>query len=266
MGIFSRNVKFREIRQVFQNPLSASTSREQMSKGRSPCTAGVRQAGLAELNKEVVNCTRCPRLAKYIRAVGGQKVKRFLGEEYWARPLPSWGDPKARLLIVGLAPAAHGGNRTGRMFTGDSSGDWLARALHETGFANQPTSASKDDGLVIRDAYITAAVRCAPPGNKPTASEISNCSRYLSAELSLMTNVRVVLALGRIAFDAYCRAEGLRGIKFGHRTQYALHNGRTLIASYHPSRQNTNTGRLTWKMWLDVFHAARGILGQDSQG
>lgn len=210
------------------------------------------------LNDKVVDCRKCPRLAEYIREVGRTKIRRFGNEEYWAKPLPSFGDPNARLLIVGLAPAAHGGNRTGRMFTGDSSGDWLARAMYETGFASVPFSRSKDDGLVLNDAYITAAVRCAPPGNKPLPAELARCSDYLSAELRILSNVRVVLALGRIVFDAYCRAAKIK-LEFGHGRQYDA-AGRILLASYHPSRQNTNTGRLTWRMWMDVFKAARSIL------
>lgn len=213
----------------------------------------------ARLNRKVVKCTLCPRLSEYIRNIGNQKVKRFSPDQYWARPVPSWGDPGARLLVVGLAPAAHGGNRTGRMFTGDSSGDWLARAMHETGFANIPVSRSKDDGLVLKDAYVTAAVRCAPPGNRPTPMEIANCSGYLSSEIALLRNARVVLALGRIAFDAYCKAARLNGLKFGHGLRYDL-GGKALIASYHPSRQNTNTGRLTWLMWIDVFRMVRRLL------
>jgi uracil-DNA glycosylase family 4 len=214
---------------------------------------------LRRLNAQVTKCALCPRLSRYIRQVGQEKVKRFANEEYWARPLPSWGDPKARLLIAGLAPAAHGGNRTGRMFTGDSSGDWLARAMHDAGFASMPASTSKDDGLVLRDAYITAAVRCAPPGNKPLPSELSNCSQYLVSELRLLENVRVVLALGKIGFDAYCRATCARGLKFGHGARYQV-NERVLLASYHPSRQNTNTGKLTWEMWTQVFRTAKKIL------
>jgi uracil-DNA glycosylase len=214
---------------------------------------------LLRLNAQVTKCALCPRLSQYIRRVGQDKVKRFAGEEYWARPLPSWGDPNARLLIVGLAPAAHGGNRTGRMFTGDSSGDWLAKAMHETGFASMPTSRSVDDGLVLNDAYVTAAVRCAPPGNKPLPSELLNCSQYLVSELKLLGNVRVVIALGRIGFDAYCRTAGAKGLAFGHGARYDV-GGRVLLASYHPSRQNTNTGRLTWWMWVQIFRTAKKIL------
>lgn len=214
---------------------------------------------LHRLNSKITECTLCPRLSQYVRQVGRDKVKRFADQEYWAKPLPSWGDPNARLLIVGLAPAAHGGNRTGRMFTGDSSGDWLARAMHEAGFASMPTSTSKDDGLVLKDAYITAAVRCAPPGNKPLPSELLNCSQYLISELRFLDNVRVVLALGKIGFDAYCRIVGAKGLVFSHGARYQV-DGRVLLASYHPSRQNTNTGKLTWRMWMQIFRTAKKIL------
>ena len=212
------------------------------------------------INHKVIGCTRCPRLSQYIKQIGQEKVKRFISEEYWARPLPSWGDPNARLLIVGLAPAAHGGNRTGRMFTGDGSGDWLARAMYQSGFANMPTSRSKDDGLMLKDAYITAAIRCAPPDNKPLTIELMNCSQYLVSELQILKNIKVILMLGKIGFDAYCRAAGLRKIRFSHGASYEI-NGKMLLASYHPSRQNTNTGKLTWQMWFDIFKKARSILG-----
>jgi uracil-DNA glycosylase len=212
------------------------------------------------INHKVIECTCCPRLSQYIKQIGQEKVKRFISEEYWARPLPSWGDPNARLLIVGLAPAAHGGNRTGRMFTGDGSGDWLARAMYESGFANMPTSRSKDDGLVLKDAYITAAIRCAPPDNKPLTIELMNCSQYLVSELQILKNIKVILMLGKVGFDAYCRAAGLRKLRFSHGASYEI-NGKMLLASYHPSRQNTNTGKLTWQMWFDIFKKARSILG-----
>jgi uracil-DNA glycosylase family 4 len=215
------------------------------------------------LNHKVIDCTRCSRLSKHIRQIGQEKVKRFAREEYWARPLPSWGDPNARLLIVGLAPAAHGGNRTGRMFTGDGSGDWLARAMYESGFANMPSSRSKDDGLVLKDAYITAAIRCAPPDNKPLPTELANCSQYLVAELQILDNIKVIVMLGKIGFDAYCRAAGVGRLTFSHGASYEI-NGKVLLVSYHPSRQNTNTGKLTWQMWFDIFKKARSIL--DSYG
>lgn len=212
------------------------------------------------INHKVIDCTCCPRLSQYIKQIGQEKVRRFISEEYWARPLPSWGDPNARLLIVGLAPAAHGGNRTGRMFTGDGSGDWLARAMYESGFANMPTSRSKDDGLVLKDVYITAAIRCAPPDNKPLTIELMNCSQYLVSELQILKNIEVILMLGKVGFDAYCRAAGLRKLRFSHGASYEM-NGKILLASYHPSRQNTNTGKLTWHMWFDIFKKARSILG-----
>jgi uracil-DNA glycosylase family 4 len=215
---------------------------------------------LHSINLKVVGCTRCPRLSQYIKQIGQERVRRFLHEEYWARPLPSWGDPNARLLIVGLAPAAHGGNRTGRMFTGDGSGDWLARAMYASGFANIPTSKSKDDGLVLSDAYITAAIRCAPPENKPLATELMNCSQYLITELQVLKNIKVILTLGKIGFDAYCRAAGLTKLGFSHGASYEI-KGKILLASYHPSRQNTNTGKLTWQMWFDIFKKARSMLG-----
>jgi uracil-DNA glycosylase len=215
---------------------------------------------MCELNYKVIGCTRCPRLSQYIRLIGQEKIRRFAHEEYWARPLPSWGDPNARLLVVGLAPAAHGGNRTGRMFTGDGSGDWLARAMYETGFANMPTSRSRHDGLVLKDVYITAAIRCAPPDNKPLPSELANCSQYLVTELQILNNIKVVVMLGKIGFSAYCRAAGLKGLMFGHGACYDI-DGKVLLASYHPSRQNTNTGKMTWQMWFDIFKKARSILG-----
>jgi uracil-DNA glycosylase len=218
---------------------------------------------LRKLNAQIIECELCPRLTQYIRQVGREKVRRFAKEQYWAQPLPSWGDPNARLLIVGLAPAAHGGNRTGRMFTGDSSGDWIARAMYKTGFANLAASTSRDDGLVLKGIYITAAVHCAPPGNKPLPSELLNCSQYLVSELRLLANVRVVLALGKIGFDAYCRAIGAKGFVFQHGASYQV-NGKTLLASYHPSRQNTNTGKLTWHMLLRIFKSARAIIEKDT--
>lgn len=194
--------------------------------------------------------------------------RRYRGQSYWARPLPGFGDPKARLLIVGLAPAAHGGNRTGRMFTGDGSGQWLARALYEAGFASQPTSTHVGDGFALTDAYITAVVRCAPPGNKPTSREMARCQPYLETELRLLTHVRVVVALGRIAFDAFLRtreATSRPALKprprFAHTAEVRFPEGLILIASYHPSQQNTFTGKLTRPMLSRVFQRARGLIG-----
>ncbi len=218
---------------------------------------------LRKVNKKVIRCKLCPRLIKYTKEVG--KTKMFIDQLYWAKPVPTFGDPKAKLLVIGLAPAAHGGNRTGRIFTGDSSGDWLVRALFETGFASKPTSVSKDDGLILKEAYLTAAVRCAPPLNKPATSEIANCSRYLLAETkTLDKTTKVILALGKVAFDAYCKVCNIKGLRFGHNKIYPIYDGKTLIVSYHPSRRNTNTGTLTWPMWINIFQTARSIInGED---
>jgi uracil-DNA glycosylase family 4 len=200
--------------------------------------------------------------------VAEEKVRRFRDQEYWGRPLPGFGDPKARLLVVGLAPAAHGGNRTGRVFTGDSSGDWLYEALYRFGFANQPHSVARDDGLALRDCYINAAVRCAPPANRPLPVELKRCREaWLTTELTLLRHVRVVVPLGRIALDAWLTASRWRERlsrgdrpQFGHGVECRLPDGTLVIASYHPSRQNTNTGKLTRAMWHGVFRRARETL------
>jgi len=223
------------------------------------------ETGLKNLQERVVSCRRCPGLIRHISAVARRKAPRYMSQEYWGKPLPSFGDPHAQLLIIGLAPAAHGGNRTGRMFTGDASGDWLIKALHEIGFANQTQSIRVNDGLKLRSAYITAIVRCAPPKNKPTNQEISNCSEYLVEELRLLKDVSVVLTLGRIAFDNYLRNIEMRKgrrPRFRHGYTYRLAgNAPLLVASYHPSKQNTQTGRLKWNMWLKVFENIRRGLG-----
>ena len=216
---------------------------------------------LKSLNQRIISCKACPRLVNYRESTARNKVKRFADWQYWGRPLPGFGDPKAKLLIIGLAPAAHGGNRTGRMFTGDASGDWLVKALYETGFANQPTSVSASDGLQLKNAYITAAVKCAPPENKPTKAEIENCSLYLKGELSILKEVKIVLALGRIAFDAYLQIiQPLRKPVFMHGSLNKLDDKLTLVASYHPSRQNTQTKRLTWDMWINVFKRIKELI------
>jgi uracil-DNA glycosylase family 4 len=223
-----------------------------------------RPGSLDRLNATIARCVRCPRLVAHRRAVALQPPRRFRGEWYAARPITGFGDRRARLLVIGLAPAAHGGNRTGRIFTGDRSGDWLFRALWEAGFASQPTSVHAGDGLRLRDAYITAAVRCAPPGNKPSLAELRSCEPYLLAELSLLARARVVVALGRIAWQAYLRARRLlgrplpaRAPMFGHAAKVEFADGTALIGSYHPSQQNTFTGRLTRAMFRRVFAAAR---------
>lgn len=207
---------------------------------------------LARVADEVVRCERCPRLRNWCRETARTKVRRFQAEEYWARPVPGFGDPEARLLIVGLAPAAHGGNRTGRIFTGDRSGDFLFAALHRAGFANQPTSTDRGDGLQLRDCYIAAVARCAPPGNRPLPEEILSCREYLTRELALLRRLRAVLALGKIAMDGFLavmRAQGRiparRAYAFGHGVRHELGDGLALFGSYHPSQQNTFTGKLT---------------------
>jgi uracil-DNA glycosylase len=216
---------------------------------------------LDKVNEQITLCSQCPRLLQYIHKVGDYRPKRYGGSTYWAKPVPSFGDPKARLLIIGLAPAANGGNRTGRMFTGDSSGEWLMKALFETGFANSPHSESVDDGLLLSDAYVTSIVKCAPPTNKPTNSEISNCSRFLRSELNLLKNsVVVVITLGKMAFDTYCKLSDMRGLYFKHNSVYQIDSAKTLIVSYHPSRRNTNTGTLTWPMWIQIFEKAKSII------
>jgi uracil-DNA glycosylase family 4 len=221
----------------------------------------------ARLQRDITDCTACARLVAHRERVAREKRRQYREDVYWGRPLPGFGDTQARLLIVGLAPAAHGGNRTGRMFTGDSSGDWLARALHGSAFANQPTSTRRNDGLTLHDAFVTAAVRCAPPDNKPTPEEFAMCRQYLIRELRLLHRVQVVVALGKLAFDAYLAARGEMGIEvpkprpaFAHGAAYELPDGVTLIASYHPSRQNTQTGRLTRRMLSNVFRSARRAL------
>jgi len=221
-----------------------------------------RKTAFEALRNRIISCRKCPRLIDYISKVSREKVRRYSEWSYWGRPIPGFGDPEARLLVIGLAPAAHGGNRTGRMFTGDSSGDWLMKALHETGFANQPESVSVDDGLRLRSAYVTAAVKCAPPGNKPLAQELMNCSEYLREEARILTEVDTVLTLGRMAFDAYVRyvlPKKVQRPRFMHGGHYEFGVLPSLITSYHPSRQNTQTGRLTWEMWMEVFRRIKLI-------
>ncbi len=224
-------------------------------------------AALLELQKEVIACNRCPRLRQWCAHVASVRRRAFRAWEYWGRPIPSFGDPRARLLIVGLAPAAHGANRTGRIFTGDRSGDFLFRALYENGFASQPFSRALDDGLQVRDVWITAAVRCAPPANKPRPEEFRNCRPFLVRELELLTNLKVIVALGRLAFDACLKALAERGVRlprggaqFRHGRLHRLAGAPLLISSYHPSQQNTQTGRLTESMFRRVFSSARHLL------
>jgi uracil-DNA glycosylase len=228
---------------------------------------------LAALNASIVTCERCPRLRAYCEAVARERRRAFHEQVYWGKPLPGFGDAATHMLIVGLAPAAHGGNRTGRMFTGDRSGDFLYAALHRAGFASQPIATSRDDGLQLIDAYIAAAGRCAPPDNRPTPEELNNCRPYLIEELRLLTNVCVIVALGKIAFDNVLAALAMladRGVvtprprpAFGHAAVYQI-DRYTLIASYHPSQRNTQTGLLTPPMFDRIFQRARQSIEQSS--
>jgi uracil-DNA glycosylase len=223
---------------------------------------------LAELAAEVHDCFRCPRLVAWREDVGTDPPRRYQGQDYWSRPLSGFGDPAARILVVGLAPAAHGGNRTGRMFTGDRSADWLFAAMHRAGLANQPTSESRDDGLRLRDAYVTAVVRCAPPANKPTPGERDNCLPYLERELDILDRAGVVVALGKFGWDGFLRAASAIGIpaprpkpRFGHGAEAALGGRLTLLGCFHPSQQNTFTGKLTVPMIDAVFARAVELAG-----
>ena len=222
---------------------------------------------LQQIHTSVTHCTRCPRLVDHRKTIARVKKRAFRDWTYWGKPVPGFGDPNARMLIVGLAPAAHGANRTGRMFTGDSSGDWLYQALFRFGFANQPGSVCRDDGLELSDCYVTAAARCAPPQNKPTTQEMTNCRPYLESELSLLRNVTLIVPLGRIGYEAWLKTSGwwdrlspAERPAFHHGAEAVLPDGTTLLCSYHPSRQNTNTGRLTRAMWHRIFRRARRIV------
>lgn len=220
---------------------------------------------IASLHNQIITCHKCPRLVEWREKIAEEKVRRFADENYWGKPIPGFGDPEGRLLIVGLAPAAHGGNRTGRIFTGDRSGDWLFATLYKFGFANQPTSVSPDDGLVLKDCYITAAVHCAPPKNKPTIEEQANCLPYLLQEIRWLQNVQVIVALGKFAYDAVLTAG--KKLSFGstdrsafaHSCEKILKPGLTLLGSYHPSQQNTFTGKLTQPMFDAIFKRALEI-------
>jgi len=223
------------------------------------------------LNAEVIACTRCPRLVEYRQRIALEKRRAYLEWDYWGKPVPGFGDPAARVLILGLAPGAHGSNRTGRPFTGDASGKFMYPILYETGFANRPTATDRNDGLVLTDLYITAAVRCAPPDNKPLPSELTNCASYLDRELEKMKKVRVIVALGRIGFESYLNylkhhklITGKREYVFRHGAEYTMPDGRVLLASYHPSNQNTQTGKLTKEMFLKIFNRAALLADQSS--
>lgn len=223
---------------------------------------------LEELNARIVKCNLCPRLRVHCTEIARVRRRAYAEQEYWGKPVPSFGDPQARVLVLGLAPGAHGSNRTGRPFTGDGSGNFLYPVLHEAGFASRRTAVSRSDGMKLRGLWITSVARCAPPGNKPTPEELRNCASWLDHEIGLLTNLRVVVCLGRIAFDgllAHLRRTGVDGMParsgfvFAHGAEFALPNGWTAIASFHPSLQNTNTGRLTAEMLLAVFRRAREL-------
>lgn len=221
---------------------------------------------LQVLNQEIVSCTRCERLIAHCQKVGREKRRAYMEWDYWAKPVPGFGDKNARVLLLGLAPGAHGSNRTGRPFTGDGSGNFLFPTLYKTGFASQPDATHAKDGMKLSDAYITSVVRCAPPGNKPSNEEIGTCSDFVDRELELLKRVKVVVALGKIGFDGYLdylRRKGLITSRapypFGHGQKYKMPNGKWLLASYHPSLQNTLTGKLTEKMFLEIFREARKL-------
>ncbi len=218
---------------------------------------------LIQLNREVITCIRCPRLVAYREQVAREKRRAYRDCEYWGKPVPGFGDPEAHVLVLGLAPGAHGSNRTGRPFTGDASGNFMYPILYETGFSNQPNATDRDDGLKLKDLYITAAVRCAPPANKPTPQELANCAPFLDREIEGLRNLRVIVALGRIGFDAYLNFLKRRGLLkgrkdyvFRHGANYEMPDGKVLLASYHPSNQNTQTGKLTRPMLVRIFKEA----------
>jgi uracil-DNA glycosylase len=220
-------------------------------------------AWLVQLNREVISCTRCPRLVEYRQRIAREKRRAYVDWDYWGKPVPGFGDPDARVLVLGLAPGAHGSNRTGRPFTGDASGKFMYPILYEAGFSNQPDATKRGDGLKLRDLYITAAVRCAPPDNKPLPQELANCAPYLDREIDGLKNVRAVVALGRIGFEAYLNYLKRRGLlpsrnlyPFRHGASYKMPDGKILLASYHPSNQNTQTGKLTRQMFAKIFEEA----------
>jgi uracil-DNA glycosylase family 4 len=219
---------------------------------------------LKTLNEEIIACRKCPRLVEWREEVARVKRRAYLDQEYWGKPVPGFGDPKARVLVVGLAPGAHGSNRTGRNFTGDASGGFLFPALHRAGFANQAEAESRSDGLLLKDMYITASGRCAPPDNKPTPEELNNCQPFLERDLKIL-NPKVIVCLGRIAFERILKIYGIRNsmYKFGHGAAYQLENGIWLLCSYHPSQQNTSTGKLTAAMFDQIWQKAKSLIHEN---
>jgi uracil-DNA glycosylase family 4 len=218
-----------------------------------------KQSQLDELNKNIFSCRKCPRLVEWREEVARVKRKAYINAEYWGKPVPGFGDHKARVLVVGLAPGAHGSNRTGRQFTGDASGGFLFPALHRAGFANQAEAESRGDGLILKDMYITASGRCAPPDNKPSPQELNNCQPYLEMELEIL-HPKVIVCLGKIAFDRILKVFALRDLKFSHGAVYELTTDQWLLASYHPSQQNTLTGKLTVEMFDKIWKEAKSLL------
>ena len=225
-------------------------------------------AAIAVINARIIACTRCPRLREYGAQIAATRRRAYIDQEYWGLPVPTFGDARARVLIVGLAPGAHGSNRTGRPFTGDGSGDFLYPVLYETGFASQPKATSRDDGMKLHDLLITSVVRCAPPDNKPTPQELANCAPYLDEEIAALSRLRVIVCLGKIGFDGVVQhllrtgqIERRGELHFAHGAEYELPGGRFLLASYHPSLQNTNTGKLTKAMFYAIFRRARELAG-----
>jgi len=219
----------------------------------------VNQISLEKLNKEIISCRKCPRLVAWREEVARVKRKAYLDQEYWGKPVPGFGDPMARVLVVGLAPGAHGSNRTGRQFTGDASGDFLFPALHRAGFANQASAESRSDGLILKNMYITASGRCAPPANKPSSEELNICQPYLERELQIL-QPKVIVCLGRIAFEKILKIYSVRRLKFGHGASYLLESGVWVLCSYHPSQQNTLTGKLTKKMFDDIWKKVKSLV------
>lgn len=224
-------------------------------------TSKIMTSELDKLNEQIISCRKCPRLVEWREEVARVKRKAYKDEEYWGKPVPGFGDPQARVLVVGLAPGAHGSNRTGRNFTGDASGRFLFPALHRAGFANQAEAESRSDGLILKDMYITASGRCAPPDNKPTPEELNNCQPYLERELEII-NPAVIVCLGRIAFERILKIHDVRSsvYKFTHASSYQLANGKWILCSYHPSQQNTLTGKLTMDMFDEIWKKAKTLI------
>jgi uracil-DNA glycosylase family 4 len=254
--------------QVFDAPISPAVSHRLSLEGVTPANTQSTSPLLQQIRETIITCERCPRLRDYCRGIGETKRRAYLDQTYWSRPVPGFGDPRARILILGLAPGAHGANRTGRPFTGDGSGDFMYPVLHELGLASKPRAITRDDGLKLRHAWIASVVRCAPPGDKPLPQEIRNCGTHLAQEIQALPRVRVIVCLGKIAFDGYMAFLLQAGViarksdyRFSHGAGYLLANGLHLLATYHPSRRNTNTGRLNRVMFTHIFLRARELAG-----